>query len=290
MKKNDGIVAYLFLMPALLLFLIFSVVPMFYSIYLSFIEWDGFSPEKKFVGFANYISIFSNPSFYNSFFVTTAYSILVTLFSILIGLVIATLLNGPIKFKSLYRTLYFIPVITATAAAGIVWKYLLDYSQGIVNKYLNFIHLPSVPWLTDPFWVIISISIVGVWKRIGFNLVIYLAALQSISSVYYEAAEIDGASALKKFWHITVPLLKPTTILLIIMSLIDSFQIFDQVYVMTNGGPLGASDVLGLYMYREGFHLGHLGVASAVSWVIFIIIFTATLIQFRVTNQGGDLH
>lgn len=287
-KKGDNTVAYVFLLPVIILFAVFNAFPMLYSLWLSFMEWDGFSPQKKFVGMQNYLNILKNSEFYNSLYVTIIYTALVTILSILIGMLVANMLNSKIRFRSLYRTMYFIPVVTATAASGVVWKYLLDPSQGIINKFLALLHLSPVPWLTDPFWVIISISMVGIWKRIGFNMVIYLAALQGISQGYYEAADIDGATDFEKFRYITVPLLKPTTILLVIMSFIDSFQIFDQVYVMTNGGPMGSSNVLGLYMYREGFKIGHIGYASAVSWVIFLFVFIATLIQFKVTDKGEE--
>ncbi|SKA87984.1 multiple sugar transport system permease protein [Caloramator quimbayensis] len=290
MKKKDNITAYLFLMPVTVLFLIFSVIPIIYSLYLSFIMWNGFSINKKFVGFNNYVLLFSNNEFYHSFIITIVYTVLVTTLSIIIGMILAYLLNKNIRFRSLYRTMYFIPVITATAAAGVIWKYMFDSSQGIINKFLNFIHLPAVPWLSHPIWVIISISLVGVWKRIGFNMVIYISALQSISPLYYEACEIDGATKGQKFRYITVPLLKPTTLLLVIMSFIDSFQIFDQVYVMTNGGPMGASDVLGLYLYREGFKVGHLGYGSAIGWVIFAFIFAATLIQLKINRKGEEVY
>lgn len=290
MKKKDNFTAYLFLMPVIVLFLLFNVFPILYSLYLSFIKWDGFSPNKKFVGLKNYSLLLSSEEFHHSFIITIVYTILVTALSIAIGMVLANLLNKKIRFKSVYRTMYFIPVITATAAAGVIWRYMFDSSQGIINKFLNYIHLPSVPWLSHPTWVLISISLVGVWKRIGFNMVIYFSALQSISPMYYEAGEIDGATKWQKFRYITVPLLKPTTLLLIIMSFIDSFQIFDQVYVMTSGGPMGASDVLGFYMYREGFKVGHLGYASAIGWVIFAFIFAATLIQLKVNKKGEEVY
>ncbi|GAA0180343.1 sugar ABC transporter permease [Clostridium sediminicola] len=285
-EKQYNLIAYIFLLPALVLFFIFNFCPIIYSAYLSTIKWDGFSRDKKFVGIQNYFQIITNNEFYHSLFVTIIYTLLVTFISLIIGMILASLLNNSIKGKLFFRTAYFIPVITATAAAGVVWKYMFDPTQGIINKFFNFVNLPSIPWLNNPFWVIISISIVGIWKKIGFNLIIYLSALQSISPVYYEAADIDGASSIKKFIKITLPLLKPTTFLLIIMSFIDSFQIFDQVYVMTNGGPMGASDVLGLFMYREGFKVGHLGYASAVGWIIFAFIFTLTIAQSKLSNKG----
>lgn len=289
-KDDCSVEAYIFLLPALFLFAIFNLIPIIYSFYLSMVKWDGFSIKKKFIGLNNYINLFKNMEFYNSLYVTILYTILVTAGSIIIGMFLANLLNKGLKFKTFFRTAYFIPVVTATAASGVIWKYLLDPSQGIVNKFLNYIHIPSVQWLISPFWVIISISLVGIWKRIGFNMIIYLAAMQSISPSLYESASIEGATNYEQFKFITKPLLKPTTLLLIIMSFIDSFQVFDQVYVMTMGGPMGASNVLGLYMFREGFSVGHVGYASAVGWIIFLFVFAATIIQFRITNKGGELQ
>lgn len=288
MKKRNkqNVISYTFLTPALVLFILFSIIPIVYSLYLSLIKWDGFSMNKKFIGLRNYSDILRNTEFYNSLYITIIYTILVTIGSIIIALFLANILNKGLKFTTFFRTVYFIPVITATSAAGIVWKYMLDPSQGIVNKFLNFIHLHSVSWLTNPFWVLISISIVGIWKRIGYNMIIYLAAMQSISPSLYESADIDGATSFRKFKSITVPLLKPTTLLLVIMCFIDSFQVFDIVYVMTNGGPMGASDVLGLYMYREGFASSNIGYASAVGWVIFLFVFIATIIQFKISSKG----
>lgn len=288
-KNKQNFISYAFLSPALILFILFSIIPISYSLYLSVIKWDGFSINKKFVGLKNYISILQNTEFYNSLYITIIYTVLVTVGSIIIAMFLANVLNRGLKFTTFFRTVYFIPVITATSAAGIVWKYMFDGSQGIINKFLTFIHLPSIPWLTNPFWVIISISLVGIWKRVGYNMLIYLSAMQSISSSLYESADIDGATKFEKFKFITVPLLKPTTLLLIIMCFIDSFQVFDLVYVMTNGGPMGASDVLGLYMYREGFSLSNIGYASAVGWVIFLIVFIATIIQFKISSKGESI-
>lgn len=291
MRTNEqNTAAYLFLAPALVLFSLFNVIPICYSFYLSMVKWDGFSAHKKFIGLKNYINLSQNISFYNSLYVTVVYTIIVTAGSIVIGLILANLLNRNLKYKTFFRTAYFIPVVTATAAAGVVWKYMLDPSQGIINKFLNSIHMPSVPWLAHPFWVIVSISLVGIWKRIGFNMVIYLSAMQSIPSSLYESADIDGAAKFEKFKYVTVPLLKPATLLLVIMSFIDSFQVFDQVYVMTNGGPMGASDVLGLYMYREGFSAGNVGYASAVGWVIFLFVFAATIVQLKINTKGGEFE
>ena len=208
----------------------------------------------------------------------------------MIGLGIAVLLNQQITGRSFYRVLYFLPVITPTVAAGVVWKYLFDPTQGVVNRLLSLFGISGPSWLNDPSWALVSIIVVGTWKRVGFNMVVYLAALQSIPRMYYEAAAIDGANAWNIFHRITVPLLTPTTLFLIITSLIEGFQVFDLVYVMTAGGPLKSTDVLGYYLYRHAFRYHRLGYASAVAYFMFLLVFVITVLQFRLVRGGGAVE
>lgn len=279
--------ALLFLLPAVVVLGTFNFYPAFYSLYLSFFKWKGLAPFREFVGLHNYQSLLASPEFWNSVRVTVYYAVGMTLGGLLLGLLLAVLLNQQIIGRTFYRTLYFLPVVTPTVASGIVWKYLFDPSQGAVNHLLSIVGLHGPAWLSDPSWAMIAIIIVGVWKRMGFNMVIYLAALQGIPREYYEAAQVDGASFSHILLHITVPLLTPVTFLLSITSLIDAFQIFDLVYVMTSGGPLGATDVIGYYIYRYGFRYFELGYASAIAYVMFLIIFIITLIQWRFTRGGA---
>lgn len=279
--------AYLFLLPAIAILGTFNIYPALYSLYLSFFKWNGFTPDRDFVGLGNYTRLFSTPEFWNSLKVTTLYAGGVTLFSLVLGLLVAVLLNQPIKGRTIYRVLYFLPVITPTVAAGVVWKYLFDPSKGAVNSLLGGVGIHGPNWLVDPKWALLAVIIVGVWKRVGFNSVVYLAGLQGVPQSYYEAAQIDGATPWQQLRYVTVPLLTPTTFFLIITSLIEAFQVFDLVYVMTAGGPLGATDVFGFYLYREGFKYSQLGYASAIAYVMFALIFLATLVQFRL-NRGGD--
>jgi multiple sugar transport system permease protein len=277
----------LFLLPTIVVLGTFNFYPAFYSLYMSFFDWRGFTPERTFVGLGNYIQLFNSGEFWNSLRVTVIYASGVTLVALVIGLAVAVLLNQQILGRAFYRTLYFLPVITPTVAAGVVWKYLFDPTNGVVNQVLSTLGIPGPGWLSDPSWSLIAVIIVGIWKRVGFNMVIYLAALQSIPRMYYEAAAIDGANAWHTFRRIIVPLLIPTTLFLIITSLIDAFQIFDLVYIMTAGGPLRSTDVIGYYLYRYGFRYHELGFASAIAYVMFILIFVVTILQFRITRGGG---
>lgn len=279
--------ALLFLLPAIAILGTFNVYPALYSLYLSFFEWNGFTPNRDWVGGGNYAKLLAAPEFWNSLKVTGLYAGGVTLTSLALGLIVAVLLNQPLRGRTFYRVLYFLPVITPTVAAGVVWKYLFDPTQGAVNDLLGSVGIHGPNWLVDPNWALLAVIIVGVWKRVGFNVVVYLAALQGVPRSYYEAAQIDGATPWQQLRYVTVPLLAPTTFFLVITSLIEAFQVFDLVYVMTAGGPLGSTDVFGFYLYREGFKYSQLGFASAIAYVMFALIFLATVVQFRL-NKGGE--
>lgn len=278
--------ALVFLLPAVVILGTFNVYPALYSLYLSFYKWNGYAPQRDYVGVGNYARLFGSPEFWNSLKVTLLYAGGLTLSALALGLLFAVLLNLPIRARALYRVLYFLPVITPTVAAGVVWKYLFDPSQGAVNTLLGGVGVKGPDWLVDPAWALVAVILVGVWKRVGFNAVVYLAALQSVPRSYYEAAQIDGASAWQQLRFVTVPLLAPTTFFLVVTSLIEAFQVFDLVYVMTAGGPLGATDVFGFYLYREGFKYSQLGLASAIAYVMFALIFLATVVQYRFTKGG----
>lgn len=285
--NTQWMTAFLMLLPAILVIGIFTVYPILYSGYLSLHDWDGFSPQPAFVGFQNYIDLWHSAQFWHSLQITLIYVAGITLLSVAGGLGIAMLLNTGIRGVTFYRILYFIPVVTATVAAATVWKYLLDPGSGLVNTALRSIGVQGPAWLTDPNWALAAVVLVGVWKRVGFNMVIFLAGLQTIPRIYYEAAMVDGANNRQRFLHITLPLLAPTTLLVAILSLIDAFLVFDTVFVMSNGtgGPVGSTEVLGFILWREAFRYFNLGDASAVGWVLFLIILIITLIQWRLFGQ-----
>ncbi len=282
-RQGDLSAAALALAPAVLLFAVFNIYPLIYSGFLSLLEWNGFSPERTYVGLDNYRAIFESAQFRNALGVTLKYTVGVTVLSVALGLVIAVLLNADIRGRNVYRLLYFLPVVTSTVAAAVVWRYLMTPGTGYADVFLRNLGLtpPSPAWLRNPTWALRIVILVGLWKRLGFNIVVFLAGLQNIPKDFYEAATVDGAGVWARFRHITIPLIAPITLMLVIMSIIDAFLIFDVVYVMTEGGPVGTTEVVGLLLYRQAFRYFNLGDASAMGWVIFAIVFTATLIQWK---------
>lgn len=282
-RQGDLSAAALALAPAVLLFAVFNIYPLFYSGFLSLLEWNGFSPERTYVGLDNYRAIFESAQFRNALGVTLKYTVGVTVLSVAFGLVIAVLLNTDIRGRNIYRLLYFLPVVTSTVAAAVVWRYLMTPGTGYADVFLRNLGLtpPSPAWLRNPTWALRIVILVGLWKRLGFNIVVFLAGLQNIPKDFYEAATVDGAGVWARFRHVTIPLIAPITLMLVIMSIIDAFLIFDVVYVMTEGGPVGTTEVVGLLLYRQAFRYFNLGDASAMGWVIFAIVFTATLIQWK---------
>lgn len=276
-KKKLDWGAYLYLMPVVVILLSFHVLPIFYSFAVSFYEWDLIgSPE--FVGMGNYSRLFDDPLFYKSIWNTLYYAALSVPLSIIMSLSIALLLNNPISKIGLYRTIYFIPVITSINAVAIVWNFIYHPDFGLLNKILDIFSISAQTWLQDPFWAMPCIIFMSVWKGLGYNVIIFLAGLQNIPRHIYEAARIDGASRWQQFRHITWPLLSPTTFFIFVISTIGSFQVFAQVYMMTpRGGPLQSTTVIVYYLYRKAFEQFEFGYALSAAFVLFVMIFSATL-------------
>lgn len=285
-QQSDLPTAILCLLPALIILGMFNIFPILYSGYLSLLTWDGMSPDRVFAGLEHYQKLLRSAELWNSLSVTFYYMVGVTVLGLAVSLIVALVLNSGLRGLAVYRTIYFIPVVTSTIAAAVVWKYLFAGS-GVISTLLRSWHLPAPNWLSDPQWAMPVIILLGVWKRLGFNMVIYLAGLQGIPQPLYDAAKVDGAGWLARFWYVTLPLLMPITLLLTIMSVIDSFLVFDQVFVMTNGGPLESTEVIGLLLYRRAFRYFELGEASAIGWIIFAFVFIVTLIQWRFLGEQG---
>lgn len=274
-KKDWG--AYLYLMPTVVILVAFHVLPIFYSLAVSFYEWDLIG-QPEYVGVGNYSRLFDDPMFYKSLWNTVYYAAVSVPLSILFSLIIAMLLNNPISAIGLYRTIYFIPVITSINAVAIVWNFIYHPDFGLLNKVLAIFSIDPRAWLQDPTWAMPAIIFMSVWKGLGHNVIIFLAGLQNIPRHLYEAARIDGASRWQQFRHITWPLLSPTTFFIFTISVIGSFQVFSQVYMMTpRGGPLKSTMVVVYYLYRKAFEQFEFGYALAAAFVLFVIIFACTL-------------
>ncbi|MDQ0338465.1 multiple sugar transport system permease protein [Caldalkalibacillus uzonensis] len=277
----------IFLLPNLAGFLFFIGIPIISSFVLSFTSWDLLSPPQ-FVGVDNYINLLRDPSFFNALTNTLLFIAGYLPTVMVLALIVALLLNRRLRFRVFFRAAYFVPVITSWVAVALIWKWMFNPSYGLVNYFLSLIGINGPAWLQDPSWAMPSIIITSVWKDIGFVMVIFLAGLQGIPENYYEAADIDGANGWQKFRYVTLPLLAPTTFFVLVISLINSFQVFDQVMIMTEGGPAGATTVMVQEIYNHAFRYFQMGYASALSWVLFALIFVVTFIQMRWQKRWVD--
>ena len=283
--------AYLFLLPSLIVFAAFVFFPLFFSFYASLTRWN-LPYQPSFIGLENYRYIFTDefgaPEFLRSIRNSGYYALGVPL-NIAVSLSIALLLNQRLKAVSLFRTAYFLPTITSTAAISVVWIWIYhpaDY--GLLNSILLKLGLSSLRWLRDPQLAMPALILMGLWRGMGYNIIIFLAGLQSIPTSLYEAAEIDGAGSWARFWKVTLPLLSPTTFYVLVIGVVNSLKAFTQMHMMTEGGPLGATTTITYYLYQEAFEHFTMGRASAVACVLFVILLLFTLIQFKVI--GSRIH
>jgi multiple sugar transport system permease protein len=280
-QQKEGLAAFLFLSPTLVIFCTFILFPVFFSFYLSFQQWNMFSSDQSFVGLENYSRLFQSAEFWQVLKNTAVYTIGTVPLNMILALAVAYILNKKIAGKKILRTAFFAPVIISPVAAAVIWRWIYDPNFGLMNYSLSFAGIDPINWLNDPTAAMFALIIMGVWKTFGINMVLFSAGLQGIPGHFYEAAEIDGAGQWRRFWHITLPLLTPTTFFIMVMSMISSFQVFDLVYVLTSGGPLGSTKVLVFYVYERAFQFFEMGYASAVSYVLFAVLFILTLVQVK---------
>jgi len=280
-KKKNGFNALLFLSPTLIIFTTFILFPVIFSFYLSFHKWNMFSSVRSFVGLDNYVRLFKDGEFWLVLKNTFIYTLGTVPLNMAFALAVAYFLNKKVFGKKFLRTAFFAPVIISPVAAAVIWRWLYDPNFGFLNYFLSWFGVRSINWLNDPTAAMFALIIMGVWKTFGFNMVLFTAGLQGIPETYYEAAEIDGATRWSRFWKITLPLLAPTTFFITIISIIGSFQVFDIVYVLTSGGPLGSTKVYVFYLYEWAFKFFEMGYASAAAYILFAILFVLTLIQVK---------
>lgn len=274
----------LFVLPSLIPLIAFTLIPMVWSVGISFTEWNLLRPAE-WVGLDNYRALFSDPTFRKALLNTGYYIVGYLPLAFAGGLGIALLLNRGIAGLGLFRSVYFLPVVTSWVVVAVVWRWLLQPQGGIVNYLLSLVGIEGPGWWTSPTWAMPSVILASAWKDLGFIMVIFLAGLKNISADYYEAARVDGANWWVQFRRITFPLLSPSSLFVVVMALIGGFQVFDQVYVMTGGGPAGASVVVVEQIYTNAFRFGKMGYAAAMSWALFAIIFVVTLAQLRLQKR-----
>jgi len=289
-KLRKGTFILIFLLPSLAGLIMFKLLPMLVSLAISFTDWDMISPLSSlnagnFIGFKNFIKVFTDENSVNALLNTFKFIIGYLPLILCLSIFFAVQLNKEIKGIKIFRSFFFIPVITSWVAVSIVWRWLLNGQSGIINYLLSLIGIQGPTWLSDFFWAMPAIIMVTVWKDLGFVTIILLSGLQNISEEYYEAAEIDGASAFRKLINITIPLLTPTLFFVLIISLINAFQLFDQVLILTNGGPAGATSTMVEQIYRNAFRGNNMGFAAAQSWVLFFIILIATVFQSKMQGR-----
>ena len=283
--------AYLFLTPALLLIFGFFFLPVVAALVLSFTDFDIYAianlDNTRFVGVRNYAQLLAAPVFWKALGNTFYFALVGGPLTVAVSLGAALLVNAPlVRWKVFFRTVYFVPFVTTLVAIAIVWRYLYHTRYGLLNYGLERIGLGPIDWLGNPRWAMPAIILMAVWKNFGYNMLIFIAGLQSIPEELYEAARIDGARAMQRFWHVTLPQLGPTLLFVSVITMIGYFQLFVEPYVMTAGGPLRSTTSVVLLMYEEGFRWWRMGFAAAIAFVLFVVILLATLVQFRLQRRA----
>lgn len=293
-KRRQNILAalegYLYLAPTLIILTIFVFVPVFTSFNLSLNRIAPFGNRMRFVGLDNYASLLTDPDYWNSVQVTLIF----TLGTVVVGLVLAVLLAAALAYpvrhlSGLHRLLIFVPVVISSAVAGILFKWLYHPVVGYFNYWLSFVGIDGPNWLASKDWALVAVIIATIWRQLGFNVIIALAGIQNIDNTYYDAAKVDGASVLRRFWHITLPLLSPTLFFLLIINIINSFQTFGEIHILTEGGPGQATNTLVYSIFYDAFVGTPMrGIASAQAYLLALMVIVLSFINFR--GIGGKVH
>lgn len=273
--------ALLFLFPSALIMVLFVFWPILESLRLSFFDWNLMEASRDFIGLDNYESLMRDDRFWNSVNNTVIYTLGTVPVGIALALGLALVCNQALKGMAFFKSVYFLPVITSFAMISIIWSFLMDPDIGLLTYAANRLGFNMPGMLRSTTWALPAVMAVAVWKNLGFNMVILLAGLKGIPVSLYEAAKLDGAGPVQRFWSITLPSLRHTLLFVLITSVISSFQVFDQVYVMTRGGPLHSTETIVYYIYHQGLELLDMGYASSMAWLLFVVVFLITILQLR---------
>jgi multiple sugar transport system permease protein len=285
LRRQETIAGYLFLLPNILGFLVFSSIPVLATFSISLLDWD-LIRAPRFVGIDNYVKLLTDDVLFRKVLLNTAYYVVGTVpAGVILSLLLALAMNANVRGIAIFRAIFFIPVISASVAVAMMWRWLYNTDFGLINLALASIGVKGVPWLSSTAWAMPAVIIMAVWKTLGYNMVIFLAGLQSIPIHLHEAAAIDGANGYQRFRHITLPLLAPTTFFVLVISGISSFQVFDLAFVLTKGGPGDATNTMVMYIYAQAFQFFHMGYAASIAWVLFAIIFAVTLLQHQLQKR-----
>ncbi len=283
-RQSDAAWAHLLLIPTYIGLFGLVLGPVLSGFAISFFRWDIIT-TPEFIGIENYQTLAGDPIFWQALRNTLFYVVGAIPPAIVISLVLALALNQPLRGRAIFRTAYFLPVVSSTVAVAVLWGWMFNTQVGLLNYLLGLVGIPKVPWITSEVWAMPSVIIMSVWKSLGYNIILFLAGLQAIPNDYYEAAKVDGASAFRRFWDITLPLLSPTTFLIVVLSIIASFQVFEQTYILTGGGPANSTLTLVLMIFYRGFQDFRMGYASAIAYVLFLMVFIVTMIQWRLQKR-----
>lgn len=284
-ERAAVLTGYKFLAPSFVVLLVFILTPVLFSLYLSFHSWNIVSSAKPFVGLTNFEALLSDRYFWSAFLNTAIYSLHVPI-GMALALLLAVLMSQNIRGGRILRSLYFLPSVSSFVAVALVWKWLYHPQFGLFNYALGLFGIPPLDWLAHPSTALLSVMVLSIWMTVGYQMIIFLAGLQGIPGELYEAATVDGAGVIRRFWHITIPLLRPTTFFVLVTSIIASFQVFTLIYVMTQGGPVRSTDVVVFHIYQNAWEYLRMGYASAMSWVLFLVILAATWLQFRFAGRN----
>jgi multiple sugar transport system permease protein len=283
--------AYLFLVPGVVIFSVFTVAALIFAIYLTFHRWSIIEPDKPFVGLQNYEDMIHDERFVQSVLNTVYFTGASVPLTMIIGLGLALLLNQPIRGRGLFRTAYYLPVVTPFVVSALLWKWLYNGDFGLFNYYLMKGHIIDEPllWLSDKNLAMPAVVLMTVWSGVGFSMVVYLAGLQSIPAQLYESAKIDGANVLQRIRYVTIPMLRPTTLFLLVIGIIYSLQVFTQIFVMTSGGPVNKTTTMVYYMYLWAFKYYDMGYASTLAFALFIMLLVFTALQLRLFRRSEEV-
>lgn len=280
LRRREATAAWLFITPVLIGVAAFQAYPVLFSAFISLTQWNLLTPPQ-FIGWGNYRDlIFNDPTFRTSLINTTVYALGTVVPGIVLALIFASLLNRGIRGRTIYRAIYFVPVVAPAVSAAILWIWLYQPDFGIVNFLLHLVGINGPPWLASTSWAMPAVIIMGVWQSLGNSIVILLAGLQNISRTYYEAAEIDGAGSFQSFRHITLPLVSPSIFFVLVLSIINAFQVFTTIYIMTGGGPANATISVVMYLYQAAFQNQEMGSAAAMAYLLFAILAALTALNF----------
>ncbi|MDH3251635.1 MAG: sugar ABC transporter permease [Ignavibacteria bacterium] len=279
--KRSNRYGYLFVLPYVIFFLAFVAFPLVFSLILVFHRWNIVTP-MEWVGLKNFVRLIHDPLFLQSVWNTLTFLFIHIPLQLVIALGLALLLNSRIRFRSFFRAIYFLPVVVSGVAVTILWQQLYAFDYGVLNTVLNSIGISSIPWIVDARWAMPSIAVMATWKNVGIYIVLFLVGLQTIPSDLYEAASIDGATRTRQFFHITLPMLNPTMIVIVVLSTIGGFSLFIEPYVLTGGGPMQSTLSAVLYIYNQAFYFGHMGYAATLGFVFALIILVVVVLQRRV--------